>query len=352
MSTMYLGPPGCPWYTHLVRWSFLRLSKITKEGLMILIGVLDFHPGFRRLSEIFLKTRGPYALVVYLIYQETQLIAEVKKHPELWYIKHERYYNIHAKAKLWELVSAQIGCTNTFLCRGDDMTSAREYCGPFTTKRWTALHIVSMGEQFYDLAKMLFKICDDKHQPLLVDARDRSGHTPLHLALESSSYGKKNVIELLLRHGADPNLTNGWGYTLLHRICMYYRDLRFGAEILFQVCRKINRTVEVNARDKFGNTPLHLALKYAKLNLLELLLRNGADPNSRNTKGLSPLHVTCDDHEYYDLMKMFFELCEQIICEFKSMLKTKWVIVHCISLYHVDASNIPHCCWLKAQIPI
>ncbi|CAB0041516.1 unnamed protein product [Trichogramma brassicae] len=116
---------------------------------------------------------------------------------------------------------------------------------------WTALHIVSMGDKFYDMAKMLFKICDDKHQPLLVDAQDRLGKTPLHLALESSSYGKKNMIELLLRHGADPNSTYGWGYTLLHGICTHNHDLRFGTEILFQVCRKINRTVEVNARDKY-----------------------------------------------------------------------------------------------------
>ncbi|KAL7299454.1 hypothetical protein TKK_0007696 [Trichogramma kaykai] len=43
--------------------------------------------------------------------QETHLIAEVRKNPELWNIKHELYYNTHAKGKLWELVSAEIGCT-------------------------------------------------------------------------------------------------------------------------------------------------------------------------------------------------------------------------------------------------
>ncbi|XP_023316075.1 ankyrin-1-like [Trichogramma pretiosum] len=179
-------------------------------------------------------------------------------------------------------------------------------------KGTTPLHIVSMGEQCYDLAKMLFKICDDKHQPLLVNARDGFGDTPLHVALKNSSYGKKNVVELLLSHGADPNLTDRNGNTLLHIICAGRSNRYFVVEILFQVCRKINRTVQINARDKDGNTPLHLALEYPCEKVLDLLLQNGADPNSRNTKGFSPLHVICDGlRGDYALMKMFFKLCKK-----------------------------------------
>ena len=43
-----------------------------------------------------------------------------------------------------------------------------------------------------------------------------------------------------------------------------------------------------NARDKDGNTPLHLAAEAGCIHAVELLLKYGADPNARNNEGKTP----------------------------------------------------------------
>lgn len=47
----------------------------------------------------------------------------------------------------------------------------------------------------------------------------------------------------------------------------------------------------VNSYDSNGNTPLILALHFHKTSIVELLLRNGADPNLESKSGWSPLQV-------------------------------------------------------------
>ncbi len=47
----------------------------------------------------------------------------------------------------------------------------------------------------------------------------------------------------------------------------------------------------VNARDASGNTPLHCAIAYFELGVVEELLAHGAEVNAQDNNGTTPLHI-------------------------------------------------------------
>uniref|UniRef100_A0ABD2XUL1 Uncharacterized protein n=1 Tax=Trichogramma kaykai TaxID=54128 RepID=A0ABD2XUL1_9HYME len=108
-----------------------------------------------------------------------------------------------------------------------------------------------------------------------------TGDSPLHLALFSAlKHGQKNVFKLLIRSGADPNLANKDGLTLLHVISTKHEssfeddDL---ADMFFQISNEKHQTVLVDARDNLGRTSLQLAVIDLKPNTVDTLLNHGAD---------------------------------------------------------------------------
>ncbi|XP_014229925.1 B-cell lymphoma 3 protein-like [Trichogramma pretiosum] len=100
-----------------------------------------------------------------------------------------------------------------------------------------------------------------------------TGDSPLHVAL---AFNRKEAAELLLRNGADPNLANSKGSTLLHIICQKDNDIGL-ADILFEICDAKGLTVQVNSLDKLGMTPLQLAVVNLLPRIVDLLLDRGAD---------------------------------------------------------------------------
>lgn len=53
--------------------------------------------------------------------------------------------------------------------------------------------------------------------------------------------------------------------------------------------KAIEAGANVNAKDKDGDTPLHLAVRFNDLGLVQLLLKNGADPTIKDMYGETPL---------------------------------------------------------------
>ncbi|CAB0040310.1 unnamed protein product [Trichogramma brassicae] len=123
------------------------------------------------------------------------------------------------------------------------------------------------------MAELFFAVNNKKQQPVQIDARDKSGNTPLHLALD---YCLKFTAEILLRRGADVNLVNAEGLTPLHIICRKDYDAEL-VKIFFEITDDSQLKQQINAVDKKGRTPLQLAVANLLPDVVEFLLDHGAD---------------------------------------------------------------------------
>jgi ankyrin repeat protein len=115
-----------------------------------------------------------------------------------------------------------------------------------------------------------------------IDARSDKGETPLLMAL----YGWKDIVPILLAHGADVNAHNNRGLAALHFMCNYHGS--YGHKVLKLL---VERGADVNATDNEGSTPLHWMANSGNSDLFmsKFLLENGADVNAISTFGLTPL---------------------------------------------------------------
>ncbi|XP_014228808.1 ankyrin-1-like isoform X3 [Trichogramma pretiosum] len=178
---------------------------------------------------------------------------------------------------------------------------------------FTPLHFISCvkGEAF-GLIELFFRTLDElPGREVQIDAQDVNGNTPLHMAANN---GYRNLVRFLLRRGANPNTTNAEGWTVLHVICTASRAHNLTKEF-FEVCDAMQlrvpnaiTKVQIDARDKNGNTPLILAACHSTEEALRLLLLRGADPNLANKAGSTPLHAICQTKYDSNSLQLFFRI--------------------------------------------
>lgn len=128
-----------------------------------------------------------------------------------------------------------------------------------------------------------------------VDARDRSGQTPLHLA---ASQDQSEIVRLLLDGGADidaPELQHG------------YRPLHLAASSGSVAVTEllVRRGADLDALTHHGETALHLAAAKGYTGVIELLLKYRAKLEIRNTDGLTALEYAekCGQDEAVEFIK-------------------------------------------------
>ncbi|UOG61856.1 ankyrin repeat domain-containing protein [Leptospira noguchii] len=77
---------------------------------------------------------------------------------------------------------------------------------------------------------------------------------------------------------------------LLKEIGKYNSDLKKIEDYLKQGADVHCKTGEFGGRDEWGNSPIHIAVKEERIDIVDLLLEYGADINSKNQEGYSPLY--------------------------------------------------------------
>ncbi|KAH9966341.1 hypothetical protein BGW80DRAFT_734307 [Lactifluus volemus] len=131
---------------------------------------------------------------------------------------------------------------------------------------------------FHEIADWLVITCSQD-----VNARAGSEETPLMVA---SKMGFLQVVQLLLKHGANPNITTAYGHTPLW-VASYEGYLKI-SQLLIEYGGDVN-----TCHDRTGHTSLHVALEHGHVEIAKLLLESNANPNPEMSSclPLPPLHT-------------------------------------------------------------
>ncbi len=110
--------------------------------------------------------------------------------------------------------------------------------------------------------------------PLLINAQDVKGFTPLIIAVYNNQSG---VVRLLIEKGADVNAQDAAGNTALMGAC--FKGYAEMAELL------IDAGAEVNLRNFQGAPALTFAATFGQLAIAEQLLEKGAQVDFPDSRG-------------------------------------------------------------------
>jgi ankyrin repeat protein len=119
----------------------------------------------------------------------------------------------------------------------------------------------------------------DAH-PSLLNATDALRMTALDWA---ATRGHWHLFRYLLAKHASVSNVGFDGGTVLHRVSHYDRP--------GEVRALLQAGADVTARNSWGRTPLHVAVRRGCDSVAALLLASGADPNVGTNEGWTPLHV-------------------------------------------------------------
>lgn len=133
-----------------------------------------------------------------------------------------------------------------------------------------------------------------------INEKNKEGKTPYILAFSQGNDDRDEmVLEVLVSYGATVYDLDKGGNTKLHLIA------ESGSyDELFQLLNK-EKDLDVNLRNGDHETPLHLAIEYNSIDIVRLLLDNGADMNA-DKSGYTPLYSAVGS-ENYEIIKLLLE---------------------------------------------
>ena len=133
-----------------------------------------------------------------------------------------------------------------------------------------------------------------------VNAQGRHGYTPLHSAAAEGQAGQLQAFQMLIEHNADIHIRNDFGLTVLHVAAASNQRHRDHINIM-QVL--LDHGADPNAQDNNSSTPLHhsswwqtgdYAPHYGTVEGTRLLLKHGAIIDAEDNEGRTPLQLALE----------------------------------------------------------
>jgi len=147
-------------------------------------------------------------------------------------------------------------------------------------RRQTALHIAVNRGHIWVVRTLLKLACH-------VSLQDLEGDTPLHDTILKK---RDDMLEMLLDGGADVTVTNNNGFNVLH-----HAALRGNPSAMCLILNKLKRPWVIDEKKDDGYTALHLAALNNHLQVAETLIKMGhANLDIQNINHQTPLHLAVE----------------------------------------------------------
>ncbi|XP_066913327.1 histone-lysine N-methyltransferase EHMT2-like [Clytia hemisphaerica] len=228
----------------------------------------------------------------------------------------------HNRTPLYMAVDKNHMKVAEFLVKG----GANIFCQ--TTEGTNLLHVASRRGNLLAV-KWLIKLGVPANQ------QDNFGWTALMWCAESDN--NSCIIRYLIKQGALTNLLDNE-----MNICLHWSAIAGS----FECARELvsgSSDPQINAKNKFGETPLHVAAKGDHFNVAQFLLLNGADPNIKNKQNCTALDVCPSSSKTFHCIRIRTEVGQEKIKPYMylsdiSMGKEK-IPVSCLN--EVDDESFP-----------
>lgn len=153
-----------------------------------------------------------------------------------------------------------------------------------TKDNWTPLMFAVTFEFILIVQLLLARGAD-------VSIKSSQGLTAIHYAFNAKRRIDSLVDMLLLYAPKVINPTSPWGLSHFHIACV--RENLSVIEAFIGNKVDINARVDIKSSKYPGYSPLHFAIEFTRLHVVDILIKNRATVNLKDMRGMTPLHLAC-----------------------------------------------------------